>query len=44
MEKPGEVSQEWLSAILAVTEDAMVIEAVRAQQARIDDDSASQGE
>lgn len=39
---PGEVSQEWLSAILAVTEDAMVIEAVRSQQARIDDDSASE--
>lgn len=39
---PGEVSAEYLAAILAVTEDAMVIEAVRVQQARIDDDSASE--
>jgi hypothetical protein len=42
---PGNVEQEWLTAILAVTSDAMVIEAVRDRQiamARTDDDSTSE--
>ncbi len=41
-EQAAEVTQEWLNAILAVTEDAMVIEAVRNEQARIDDDCTSE--
>ena len=41
-QQPGEVSKEYLAAILAVTEDAMVIETVKREFARIDDDSASE--
>ena len=41
-QQPGEVSKEYLAAILAVTEDAMVINAVERELARIDDDSASE--
>lgn len=42
---PGKVEQEWLMAILEVTNDAMVIEAVRDRQiamARNDDVSTSE--
>lgn len=42
MEMSGKIDQEWLEAILAVTEDAMVIEAVRNEQARIDEQSTSE--